>query len=83
MRLLVARCKVVYTGRLTAESTAAADDQGPTAWCSLHADAGRYKPLNRMTPLTVIEDEPRMHRRRSSWSTAETAGSYTEPSAGL
>ena len=58
MRLIVARCEVTYTGRLTAylpESTRLLmlKDDGSVL---VHADAGGYKPLNWMTPPTVIED---------------------------
>jgi RecB family endonuclease NucS len=59
MRLIVARCEVVYTGRLTAflpESTRLLmlKDDGSVL---VHADAGGYKPLNWMTPpTTVVED---------------------------
>jgi RecB family endonuclease NucS len=58
MRLLVARCEVTYTGRLTAflpESTRLLilKDDGSVL---VHADAGGYKPLNWMTPPTVIEE---------------------------
>jgi endonuclease len=57
MRLIVARCEVTYTGRLTAflpESTRLLmlKDDGSVL---IHADAGGYKPLNWMTPPTVIE----------------------------
>ena len=60
MRLIVARCSVDYTGRLTAHLPEAlrlimlkADGS-----VLVHADAGGYKPLNWMTPPTaVIEDE--------------------------
>jgi RecB family endonuclease NucS len=58
VRLIVARCEVVYTGRLTAflpESTRLLmlKDDGSVL---VHADAGGYKPLNWMTPPTVIEE---------------------------
>jgi len=58
VRLIVARCEVTYTGRLTAflpESTRLLmlKDDGSVL---VHADAGGYKPLNWMTPPTVIED---------------------------
>src|SRR5512141_1299005 len=58
MRLIVARCEVSYTGRLAAflpESTRLVmlKDDGSVL---VHADAGGYKPLNWMTPPTVIED---------------------------
>src|SRR4051794_35582836 len=59
MRLIVARCSVAYTGRLTAHLPEAlrlimlkADGS-----VLVHADAGGFKPLNWMTPPTaVIED---------------------------
>jgi RecB family endonuclease NucS len=58
MRLIVARCEVRYTGRLDAFLPEAlrliiikADGS-----VLVHADAGGYKPLNWMTPPTVIEE---------------------------
>jgi RecB family endonuclease NucS len=59
VRLIVARCEVVYTGRLTAllpESTRLVmlKDDGSVL---VHADTGGYKPLNWMTPPTAIEAE--------------------------
>jgi endonuclease len=59
MRLIVARCEVSYTGRLAAflpESTRLVilKDDGSVL---VHADAGGYKPLNWMTPPTVIEED--------------------------
>ena len=58
MRLIVARCEVRYSGRLTALLPTAlrliiikADGS-----ILVHADAGGYKPLNWMTPPTVIEE---------------------------
>jgi RecB family endonuclease NucS len=58
MRLIVARCEVTYTGRLSAylpESTRLLifKDDGSVL---VHADAGGYKPLNWMTPPTVVEE---------------------------
>jgi endonuclease len=58
MRLIVARCEVTYTGRLTAFLPASTrllmlKDDGSVL---VHADAGGYKPLNWMTPPTVFED---------------------------
>ena len=57
MRLIVARCEVRYRGRLNALLPEAlrliivkADGS-----VLIHADAGGYKPLNWMTPPTVIE----------------------------
>ena len=59
MRLIVARCEVRYSGRLAAylpESTRLLilKEDGSVL---VHADAGGYKPLNWMTPPTVLEDE--------------------------
>jgi RecB family endonuclease NucS len=58
MRLIVARCEVRYSGRLDALLPEAlrlliikADGS-----VLVHADAGGYKPLNWMTPPTVIEE---------------------------
>jgi RecB family endonuclease NucS len=58
MRLIVARCTVDYTGRLTAHLPEAlrllmVKSDGSVL---VHADAGGYKPLNWMTPPTVIEE---------------------------
>jgi RecB family endonuclease NucS len=57
MRLIVARCEVVYTGRLNAvlpESTRLLMLKSDGS-VLVHADAGGYKPLNWMTPPTAIE----------------------------
>jgi RecB family endonuclease NucS len=59
MRLLVARCEVEYTGRLTAflpESTRLLMLKADGS-VLVHADAGGYKPLNWMTPPTVVEED--------------------------
>jgi RecB family endonuclease NucS len=60
MRLIVARCEARYSGRLDALLADAlrlimikADGS-----VLVHADAGGYKPLNWMTPPTVIEESP-------------------------
>jgi RecB family endonuclease NucS len=58
MRLVVARCEVVYTGRLHAvlpEATRLLMFKSDGS-VLVHADAGGYRPLNWMTPPTVIED---------------------------
>jgi endonuclease len=58
VRLLVARCEVRYTGRLSAvlpESTRLLMLKADGS-VLVHADAGGYKPLNWMTPPTVIEE---------------------------
>jgi RecB family endonuclease NucS len=57
VRLIVARCEVIYTGRLTAtlpESTRLVMIKADGS-VLVHADAGGYKPLNWMTPPTTIE----------------------------
>jgi RecB family endonuclease NucS len=58
VRLIVARCEVTYTGRLTAylpESTRLLMLKADGS-VLVHADAGGYRPLNWMTPPTVLED---------------------------
>jgi RecB family endonuclease NucS len=59
MRLIVARCEVEYSGRLSARLPEAlrllmikADGS-----VMVHADTGGYKPLNWMTPPTAISEE--------------------------
>ena len=69
MRLIVARCEVLYTGRLTAvlpESTRLVMLKSDGS-VLVHADAGGYKPLNWMTPPTAIEvgDERIVVRKRA------------------
>jgi RecB family endonuclease NucS len=58
MRLLVTRCEVLYTGRLTARLPEAVRLLMFKADGSflVHDDAGGYRPLNWMTPPTVIEE---------------------------
>ena len=60
MRLIVARCSVEYSGRLSARLPEALRLLMVKADGSVlvHADCGGYKPLNWMTPPTVIEEEP-------------------------
>jgi RecB family endonuclease NucS len=58
VRLIVARCEVVYSGRLTARLPEAlrllmVKEDGSFM---VHADTGGYKPQNWMTPPTVIEE---------------------------
>jgi hypothetical protein len=57
MRLVVARCEVLYTGRLTARLPEAVRLLMFKADGSflVHDDAGGYRPLNWMTPPTVVE----------------------------
>jgi len=59
MRLIVARCEVTYTGRLTAVLPEALrllmiKSDGSVM---VHADTGGYKPQNWMTPPTALEFE--------------------------
>jgi RecB family endonuclease NucS len=58
MRLIVARCAVEYSGRLSARLPEALRLVMLKADGSVlvHADAGGYKPLNWMTPPTVVEE---------------------------
>jgi endonuclease len=58
VRLLVARCSIRYSGRLDAHLPEAVRLLMFKADGSVlvHADAGGYKPLNWMTPPTVIEE---------------------------
>jgi RecB family endonuclease NucS len=58
VRLVVARCEVTYTGRLTAYLPEAVRLLVFKADGSVlvHADSGGYKPLNWMTPPTVVEE---------------------------
>jgi RecB family endonuclease NucS len=59
VRVIVARCEVVYTGRLNAllpEATRLLLFKSDGS-VLVHADAGGYKPQNWMTPPTVIEHE--------------------------
>jgi endonuclease len=72
MRLIVARCEIEYTGRLTAflpESTRLLMLKADGS-VLVHADAGGYKPLNWMTPPTVVEEaaERLIVRKRSARS---------------
>jgi RecB family endonuclease NucS len=58
VRLIVTRCEVTYTGRLNAflpESTRLLMLKADGS-VLVHADAGGFKPLNWMTPPTVLED---------------------------
>jgi len=59
MRLIVARCEVRYSGRLSAFLPASTRLLLLKADGSVlvHADAGGYKPLNWMTAPTFVEDE--------------------------
>src|SRR5213593_2511726 len=58
MRLVVARCEVLYTGRLTARLPEAVRLLMFKADGSflVHDDAGGFRPLNWMTPPTVVEE---------------------------
>ena len=60
MRLIVARCEVRYTGRLTAvlpEALRLLMVKSDGSFM-VHADTGGFKPSNWMTAPTVIEEEP-------------------------
>jgi hypothetical protein len=74
MRLIVARCEVTYTGRLTARLPEALrllmiKSDGSVM---VHADTGGYKPQNWMTPPTVLEEAPdRIVVRKRAGSTED------------
>ena len=74
MRLIVARCEVRYTGRLTALLPEALrllmlKSDGSVM---VHADTGGFKPQNWMTPPAVIEEEPgRMVVRKRAGATED------------
>src|SRR5436305_8401524 len=77
MRLIVARCSVNYSGRLNAvlaESVRLIIVKADGS-VLVHADAGGYKPLNWMTPPTVIEEDgtppTRMVVRKHAGSTED------------
>jgi endonuclease len=58
VRLIVARCEVTYTGRLNAYLPVSTRLLLLKADGSVlvHADAGGYKPLNWMTPPSIVEE---------------------------
>jgi endonuclease len=60
VRLIVARCSVSYSGRLSTQlaETVRLLMFKADGSVQIHADAGGYKPLNWMTPPTVIEEQP-------------------------
>jgi endonuclease len=74
VRLIVARCEVRYTGRLTAVLPEALrllmlKSDGSVM---VHADTGGFKPQNWMTPPAVIEEEPgRMVVRKRAGATED------------
>jgi RecB family endonuclease NucS len=74
VRLIVARCEVRYSGRLTAVLPMALrlvmlKSDGSVM---VHADTGGFKPQNWMTPPTVIEEEPgRIVVRKHAGSTED------------
>ncbi len=59
MRLIVARCRVAYAGRLSTVLPEAVRllMLGPDGTFMVWADGGGVKPLNWMTPPTVIEEQ--------------------------
>jgi RecB family endonuclease NucS len=74
VRLIVARCEVRYTGRLSAVLPEALrllmlKSDGSVM---VHADTGGFKPQNWMTPPAVIEEEPgRMVVRKKAGATED------------
>jgi len=77
--LIVARCSVKYHGRLNAvlaESVRLIMVKADGS-VLVHADAGGYKPLNWMTPPTVIEESPGAMIVRKRAGTGSAAGGAT------
>ena len=70
MRLVVARCRVDYAGRLTAHLPLALRLLVLKADGSVlvHSDAGGYKPLMWMTPPCTLRQEP------GQWTVVNKAG---------
>ena len=78
MRLVIARCSVVYRGRLdahlpTADRLIMVKADGSI---SIHSDDRAYKPLNWMNPPCTITEERRRRRRRGGRS--DPKGEYLE-----
>jgi RecB family endonuclease NucS len=76
MRLIVARCSVNYSGRLNAvlgESVRLVMVKADGS-VLVHADAGGYKPLNWMTPPTVIEEAPPTGESQATMIVRKRAG---------
>jgi endonuclease len=76
MRLIVARCSAIYSGRLDTVLPEALRLIMVKADGSvlLHADAGGYKPLNWMTPPTVIEESPGVDGQQATIVVRKHAG---------
>ena len=77
--MIVARCSVKYHGRLNAvlaESVRLIMVKADGS-VLVHADAGGYKPLNWMTPPTVIEESPGAMIVRKRAGTGSAAGGAT------
>ena len=74
MRLVVARCTVVYAGRLDARLDEAVRLLMVKADGSVlvHADGGSYKPLNWMSPPCVLVE------RENLWEVTNKAGEKLE-----
>ncbi|MTA50384.1 MAG: DUF91 domain-containing protein, partial [Actinobacteria bacterium] len=74
MRLVVARCTVVYAGRLDARLDEAIRLLMVKADGSVlvHADGGSYKPLNWMSPPCVLVE------REGVWEVTNKAGEKLE-----
>ena len=64
MRLVIARCRVDYTGRLSAHLPLATRLLLVKADGSVlvHSDGGAYKPLNWMSPPCTLRQEPTVWR---------------------
>ena len=74
MRIVVARCSVDYSGRLTAHLPEAVRLLMVKADGSVlvHADGGSYKPLNWMSPPCTMSESA--HEGVSTWTVVNRAG---------
>lgn len=76
MRLVVARCTVVYEGRLTAtlpEHTRLIMVKADGC-VAIHSDGGAYKPLNWMTAPNSVREEVAPDRRSGQWTVVNPKG---------
>ena len=85
VRLIVARCEVIYSGRLNAvlpEAVRLLMLKSDGSFL-VHADTGGFKPQNWMTPPTVIEHEgePLERHRRAQAGRARRRTSSTSASS--
>lgn len=76
MRLVVARCTVVYDGRLTAtlpEHTRLIMVKADGC-VAIFSDGGAYKPLNWMNAPNTVSEEVSLDRRSGQWTVVNPKG---------